>query len=98
MYDFQSRICNPTAMDFKFIITFTANYTCMRRLYSAAIVLMATFFVSTLKAQEVSEKSVQDLIKSNAAQLHISQADADNAAISSFFTDAGTGLLYTYVQ
>src|SRR5215831_2114933 len=71
---------------------------CMRKVCSAAIVLLAIFFVSTVEAQEVSQKSVQDLIKANAAQLHISQADADNAEINSYFSDPKTGLLYTYIQ
>jgi extracellular elastinolytic metalloproteinase len=70
----------------------------MRKLYSAAIVLLALFSISTIQAQEVTEKSVQYLIKTNAAQLHITTTDAGNASISSYFTDAGTGILYTYIQ
>jgi len=70
----------------------------MRKLYSAAIVILALFSVSPVKAQELREKTVQDLVKANAAQLHISNVDADNATINSYFTDPSTGITYTYIQ
>ena len=60
--------------------------------------MLALFSVSPVKAQELSEKTVQDLVKVNAAQLHISNADADNATINSYFTDPSTGITYTYIQ
>jgi hypothetical protein len=83
--------------DLKFIL-FSRQTTCMRKLYRGAMVLLAIFFVSTIQAQEVAEKTVQDLVKTHASQLHINSIDADNAAISSFFTDPATGLLYSYIQ
>ncbi len=70
----------------------------MGKSVSAAITILALFFVAEVKAQENTEKTVQDLVKTHASQLHISSTDADNAVINSFFTDPATGILYSYIQ
>ncbi|MDP4263279.1 MAG: M36 family metallopeptidase [Bacteroidota bacterium] len=71
----------------------------MRKLYPVAILIMVALTpICKLYAQEISEKTVLDLVKTNAAQLHISPADAGNASISSYFTDAVTGILHAYIQ
>lgn len=70
----------------------------MRKLYSAANLILALICSSVTLAQQANEKTVKDLVKTNAGRLHISQVDADNVSISSYFTDPSTGILYTYIQ
>jgi extracellular elastinolytic metalloproteinase len=96
--DFQSRKFIGWRLKPEFDLFSPPKLLCMGKFYSAAIVFLALFFVCEVKAQDVTEKSVQDLVKTHAAQLHITSTDANNVVINSYFTDPGTGILYSYIQ
>ncbi|MBS1655905.1 MAG: hypothetical protein JSU05_13725, partial [Bacteroidetes bacterium] len=64
---------------------------------SCALVLLAGLLIPSLLFAQTDTKSVLDLVKANAKQLHLSATDRDNMVISSFHTDK-SGITYVYVQ
>ncbi len=70
----------------------------MNKFY-ASIFSIALFVTgSHLHAQNTNDKALLDLVRKNAAQLHLSPADADNVMISHSFTDHKTNIQYVYLQ
>ncbi len=57
--------------------------------------LAATFFA---QAQQLADTELKQLISKNAARLHLSATDINDAIINSSFADAATGLRYIYLQ
>src|SRR5438270_487543 len=70
----------------------------MRTFYASLAVLIGTLFCLNANAQKTDEAALRGLIKKNAAQLHISASDAENAVISNSYFDAGTNITYAYLQ
>jgi hypothetical protein len=51
-----------------------------------------------LNAQNTNDKNLTDLVKKNAAPLHLRPFDADHAMISYAFVDSKTNIQYVYLQ